>query len=108
MLGCGIFAIRDPADGGYSPSKEYDVGLHVRMPKRPRKDEWPWGYVLMTFFTGGRRRRQRFEVQITSAGFKDLAQAMMRADPEEAIKAFGAAMQGVPAIAKAAPKPALS
>ena len=39
----------------------------------------------------------RFQISVHSASFSDLAEAMMRANPTEAIKAFGAALEpGIP------------
>ena len=43
-------------------------------------------------------RSERYQIIIRSEAFADLASYMMGADPEAAIKAFGAALQTVPAI----------
>jgi hypothetical protein len=48
-------------------------------------------------------RSESYQIVIRPEAFADLASHMMQADPEAAIKAFGAAMQAVPPIPKAEP-----
>jgi hypothetical protein len=63
----------------------------------------PWArYVLIKFTTNPDGERGNvFRVTIGRDEFKELASAMMSADPTAAIKAFGAAMQEAPEIQKA-------
>jgi len=68
----------------------------------------PWDqYVLIKFTTNPDGQKGNiFRVTIGRDEFKELAQAMMHADPSAAIKAFGAAMQAVPEIQKASQRAA--
>jgi hypothetical protein len=65
-----------PGDWSYTGSP--DVGIGFSIPKFGDDD-----------------RRERFRIIITPAAFAAVAQEMMKVDPEEAIKAFGKAMQDV-------------
>jgi hypothetical protein len=81
------------------------LGEHnKRCDAQVRVGGWPWrdGYprwVELRFCTGGDKNGSSYTVYVSSKNFKEIVQAMMQANPQEAIKAFGAAMQEVPEIA---------
>ena len=84
-----IRATRSPfQSSNWRAEKSYDVGLIVDTPLGT-----PPGYIALGFVD--RPRGNRYSVSIGPKNFKDLARAMMKADAQEAIKAFGAAMQEV-------------
>jgi hypothetical protein len=57
------------------------------------------GWVEFGFRTNPNGEKQStFDVRIGRESFAELAQAMMNANPHEAIKAFGLAMQQIPEI----------
>ena len=52
------------------------------------------GWIRISFATNPDGRiQQRYQVVISPKDFEDVAREMLRADPEKAIRAFGAAMQ---------------
>jgi hypothetical protein len=84
--------------------KEYTAGIGTQ----PRRGGWG-GFVEIRFTTNPEGvRKQSFDVQIGPEDFKDLAQAMMLADAQAAIKGFGVAMQDVPEIPRPASKKSIS
>ncbi len=82
----------EPDRNGYAlvekPPKRYDVGLWAQYP----------GVLQLRFTTGGPERKRAFQAFIYDFGA--LAKEMMEANPEAAIKAFGAAMQELPLTSK--------
>jgi hypothetical protein len=56
-----------------------------------------WGTVRLAFVTPRGTGNSYYRLVVNPEDFVTLAQAMLHADPEEAIKAFGAALQeGIP------------
>lgn len=82
-----LSVIRSPARGG-SPTKT----KFLRMLVIPIPSE---GHIEMRFGTGGEERQSSYYAPIGEGRFAELAQAMIKANPQAAIRAFGAAMQSV-------------
>jgi len=87
------------ADGSDRARRKKDDPLRVYEGKVAASD----GAVYAWFREPSGSGRSRLEIRINQDSFSELAQAMMRADPTAAIKAFGAAMQTVE-IAERAPE----
>jgi hypothetical protein len=69
--------------------KEYKAGIVADF-----NDNGHPGWLRIAFATNPEGiRKQAYEVTIRSSDFETVAREMLRADPEKAIKAFGAAMQ---------------
>ncbi len=79
---------REPyRDHSYSAEVSFDGQLRVwREPS--------YGYLEIGFSTDG-QRRNTFSAPIDPKQFEELARLMVEADPQAAIRAFGAAMQDV-------------
>jgi hypothetical protein len=70
--------------------EEYQAGVGAEFPLHVGED----GYVEIAFSTNPEGdRRQTYVVHLTANNFAEVAREMFRANPAEAIKAFGAAMQ---------------
>ena len=71
--------------GSYTAPTEY-AGAAVVFPELPA--------VCIQFDTNpGGQRRASYRISIHSGRFEELTRLMMKADPQAAIRAFGAAMQ---------------
>lgn len=76
-------------DDNYWTRKQYQAGVGVNF----YQDGEP-GYVVISFATNpGGMRKQSYAVTIRPSDFERVASEMLKADPEAAIRAFGAAMQ---------------
>jgi hypothetical protein len=82
-------AHRSDQNDTYRTRKTYKAGLRAEL-----NDEGRPGWIRISFATnpdGG--RHQNYEVRVRPDDFEIVAKEMLRADPEKAIRAFGAAMQ---------------
>jgi hypothetical protein len=75
----------------FAPKQEYTVHFHA-MPTDRRAD----GHIQFGFFTPAKGAKQsHFGGQIELEKFEELALLMLKAHPQAAIKAFGAALQQI-------------
>lgn len=75
--------LRNDQNDTYRTRKHYKAGLCADT-----------GWIRISFATNpGGLRQQCYQVAILPSDFEAVAREMLRADPEKAIKAFGAAMQ---------------
>ncbi|MEA2891453.1 MAG: hypothetical protein QOI05_2246 [Bradyrhizobium sp.] len=76
-------------DDSYWTRKEYKAGIGADF-----LEEGKPGRVRIAFATNPEGlRKQSYSVTIRPDDFETVAREMMKADPEKAIRAFGAAMQ---------------
>ena len=93
------------SDSSWVTKKEYKGYLRVERITLDYPDHY--GYLVILFGTNpDGQRGNTYDVRVFPREFAEVARAMMEADPTAAIKAFGAAMQDVPEISKAAHSPA--
>jgi hypothetical protein len=76
--------------GGHTPTrKEYQAGIGAEFYRRGEP-----GTVAIVFSTNPQGdRRSAFRIYIDPQDFEIVAREMLKADPKQAIRAFGAAMQ---------------
>src|SRR5262249_53969675 len=73
---------------------EYEYPLYLRA--WPKQREWWPACIGISFVTNpDGQRSSTFEAYIEADKFEELAQMMVDADPQKAIRAFGAVLQGV-------------
>jgi hypothetical protein len=81
--------LRSDQNDTYRTRKHYKAGLQADVMEEGRP-----GWIRISFATNpGGLRQQCYQLAIVPNDFEMVAHEMLRADPEKAIKAFGAAMQ---------------
>jgi hypothetical protein len=81
--------LRSDQNDTYRTRKTYKAGLRAEL----NNDQRP-GWIRISFATNPDGLRQQcYQVAIVPNDFETVAREMLKADPEKAIKAFGAAMQ---------------
>ena len=87
---------RPDSGGSHFKEKTFEGRLVAVTKTRPGRE-----YIELRFSTNPEgANKSHFSSGIGPEQFSELAQLMMAVDPASAIKAFGAAMQGVPEIPK--------
>lgn len=80
--------LRSDQNDTYRTRKHYKAGL-----KADQIGEGP-GWITINFATNpGGQRQQCYQLAIMPNDFETVAREMLKADPEKAIRAFGAAMK---------------
>ena len=83
-----LSAHRSDRNDTYETRKTYQAGLRAE-----HNDDGRPGWIRISFATNPEGVRQQvYEVRIRPDYFETVAREMLRADPEKAIRAFGAAM----------------
>jgi hypothetical protein len=94
-----IMFVRRPQSGGsFSQRKELDGSLRA-----VTGSDGMFENLEIGFSTDAAQNNSYFYAVISPRRFKELASQMMKAHSQEAIKAFGAAMQEVPEISRLRP-----
>jgi hypothetical protein len=89
-MSMAIKAYREPYETPHSWRTHRDYAARVARNRDPR-GRW----LVIGFDTNpGGGKRQSYSVVAMPDDFEELAIAMLKADPEAAIRAFGAALQG--------------